>query len=137
MTLDCGEMREDSHLSVKIICVVTITFCCLYAGPSSYESAQFWLWLVLVIFVIMAFIAFTVSFFSIFVSHNLSLYQTDPGPFPDEQRSRPAYNSQPRTSLYDRSTYYYRLVLGIYYQARVFTVCVLQAPTRPPSTMMG
>ena len=57
-----SEMREESQLSVKILCLVTITLCCLYAGPSAHESAQFWLWLVLVVFVIMAFIAFTVSY---------------------------------------------------------------------------
>ena len=67
-------MREESQLSVKIICLVTITLCCLYAGPSAHESAQFWLWLVLVVFVIMAFIAFTVSYFYIFVKPHLSLH---------------------------------------------------------------
>ena len=62
-------MREDEsdrQLCVKLLCLVTITLCCVYAGPSSYESAQFWLWLVLIIFVIMGFIAFSVNTFLTF-----------------------------------------------------------------------
>ena len=67
-----GEMREDdSRLSVRIICLVTITVCCVYAGPSTYESAQFWLWLVLVLFVIVAVMSFSVIFLPA-IFYNLS-----------------------------------------------------------------
>ena len=69
---DCGEMREDRELFVKIICVVTLYLCIVYAGPSAHESAQFWLWLVLIVSVAMAFIAFTVSFLRIFATDNLT-----------------------------------------------------------------
>ena len=65
-------MREDRQLNLKIVCVVTVTLCCIYAGPTTHESAQFWLWLVLVVFVIMAFIVFTVIIFSLDILSSLS-----------------------------------------------------------------
>ena len=55
-------MGEDTQLFLKIVCLVIVILICVYEGPSALESAQFWMWLLLVILVIVVILAILVIF---------------------------------------------------------------------------